>query len=333
MANTVFGWPDAWPGSGAPRLLTAGAGSARGLVLARNAARPALVRKATLGDDAGHPVRLWDVAGEEALVPDSVYLLGYWQDAPMALDSPEARAEAVRLWMGGQGVGTVGVAEAGVAEGAPPFAAWLTDVGGPTGVVAHRHEDGNQLGPGAHVSFMASTPCLSWAPGVTENPVCWRTVGFPTVAAGCVVRLAFRGRFRGSSRYPSDGFGSLGYPPVSLRAEVCEVGVEAGGVWPGRVALTSLAAQDFPVAIHRYADFGGAWDTQETALDTEASGELVFAVPEGRVVLFRVRLADPVRAHADFFATMPFVEREGEYSVLAVRPDDVLVNGFEVALA
>ena len=335
MARKVFDWPAAWPGSGEARLLTVARSDGRGLALAHRAGAPALLRKATLGADAAHPVRLWDVTDMDAIVPDSVNILVAWQDVPGPQDTVAARVALVRAWLEAQGVGAVGVAEEGVAEDAPAFAGWLTGVGGPIGLKIRRNEIGNQQGPGAHFAFGGATTVDGsygvWAPGVDQRPVAWRTVGFPAVAAGCSMCLRFHGRFRAESRYPSGGLGSGGYPDIAMRAEVCAASVPPMGVWPGRVALTPLVSEDFAVALHRYADYGGAWDTATTDLDTAFSCELTFSVPESRVILFRVRLANPIQTATDFFSAMPFDEMEGVYGVLVVRPDDSETNGFTLA--
>lgn len=334
MANRVFDWPAAWPGNGEARLLTVARSGGRGLALAHHAGAPALLRKATLGADAAHPVRLWDIGDTEAVVPDSVEILYNWQDAPGPQNTVAARVALVRAWLEAQGVEAGGVTEEGVAEDAPAFTGWLTDEGGLIGVKIHRNEIGNQEGPSANFGF-GGVPIDGsygrWAPGVVQRPLAWRTVGFPTVAAGCSMRLRFHGRFRADIRYPSGGWGSGGYPNIAMRAEVCAVGVSPMGVWPGRVALTPLVSEDFAVALHRYADYGGAWDTTTTDLDTAFSCELTFSVPESRVILFRVRLANPIQTAADFFSAMPFDESEGSYLVRAVRPDDSETNGFTLA--
>lgn len=278
MANTVFGWPDAWPGSGAPRLLTAGAGSARGLVLARNAARPALVRKATLGDDAGHPVRLWDVDSDNTVVRAERINEDFREDGYVGAEGRAASVAWAVEAMGRVGVGAFDYSGYPVWADNACFREWLT--------AGNEAEARWSVNPSLRVSvgLLSSATAGFRSASVTFARAKYLAVGFPTVAAGCAMRARFwdgvLARAEDLGRAPSGG-----YPGLRLRATVRgALGVAPGGVWPER----------FETALLGEAEVSSPFESAVSARWRRVEGEVAFAVPESRVVVFGLEFADPV---------------------------------------
>lgn len=317
MAGRVFDWPAAWPGSGATRPLSAGGGRGVGLMAAHRPTGVALLRQAVRGDAGAHPVRLWDVDAGETVVPGR---LAADESLSVALPDVAARVGALRAWLAETGADTFGEGPEVVASGAPALSSWLTDEGGG---VALRYGMNRWGDAPAAASMNLSMSAASMSPSLDLTRVCWRVFGFPTVAAGCAMRIRFACRLRGFVSSPYDAEAS-GWGAWRVRAGVHALGVAPEGVWPGEATRTLLAGKTFEVPLlPRSAYTGGGWNWAVTEPeDTVAEGELAFAVPESRVALFAMDCVGGAETLCGALGNLPFGEGSLIVSLMAVRPHE-----------
>ena len=294
MARKVFDWPAAWPGSGGTRLLTVARSGGRGLALAHRAGAPALLRKATLGADAAHPVRLWDVTNYFDIENKQVEIENRqepWGGATGKdglLQLLREKLASVDLDLEHERVGP-----------AMRFDQWLT--------TEARVPWGWEISPAlqADVSIYGSLKSTTY--DLTVARVKAMLVGFPTVAAGCRMRLhAWTNVWTSAScDYETPSGGAL--PDLALRLAVRGViGMDAAGVFPEEIETALLASR----AIAIPTPMG---DSAVTTIDEQ----LDFTVPDSRVAVVALEFVDPTGWLMDVYRALPFPE--GEHGDVEVR--------------